>query len=177
MILFAIAFIFIFFLAISILLWILKLIFKKKIFSTLNIGLWITFLILPFLIMILNFFNSKTQLDKEDIYGNYIINREKCAGKQADWQYNHYRFKITEDDKIFFYITEKENILKTIEGTVSYNIGYASPHIELNFEEPKFHILIENPTLYREIWTFYYVFESSKYGNMFFTKGKWKKID
>lgn len=177
MILFALAFLFLVFLSISILLWILKLIFKKKIFRTLNIGLWIIFFSLPFLIMILDFFTTKTQVDKDDIYGNYVINRQKCPGKQSDWQYNHYRFKITEDDRIYFYITEKENIIKTIEGTVTYNIGYTSPHIKLNFEEPKFHILIENPTLYREIWTFYYVFESKKYGNMFFSKGNWNEID
>jgi hypothetical protein len=177
MILFALAFLFLIFLAISILLWVLKLIFKKKIFRTLNIGLWITFMTLPFLIMILDFFNTKTELKKDDIQGSYIINRKKCPGKQADWQYNHYRFKITEDNKIYFYITENKSIIKTIEGTVEYKEGYASPHLKLNFEEPKFHIIEENPTLYREIWTFYYIFESSKYGNMFFTKGNWKPIN
>jgi hypothetical protein len=44
------------------------------------------------------------ELDKEDIYGNYVIDRDICSGKQADWQYNHYRFKITEENKnIFLY--------------------------------------------------------------------------
>ena len=177
MILFAIAFLFILFSFVSLLLFILKLIFKKKIFKTLNIGLWIFFFILPFIIMIIDLFNKKTEIEKKDIYGSYVINRDKCSGKNADWQYNHYRFKITEENKIYFYITEKENITKTIEGTVEFKEGYKSPHIKFNFEEPKFHILAENPTLFREIWTFYYVFESNKYGNMFFTKGKWKAID
>jgi hypothetical protein len=129
------------------------------------------------LVIALNFFNSKTEVSISDIYGEYIIDREKCAGKQADWQYNHYRFKITEDNKIFFYITEKENIVKTIEGKVAFYEDSASPHLKIDLEEPKFHILKENPTLYREIWSFYYVFESDKYKNVFFTKGNWKTID
>jgi len=129
------------------------------------------------LVIVMKFFNSKTEVSNSDIYGNYVIDRNKYAGKQADWQYEHYRFKITEDNKIFFYITEKENIIKTIEGKVEFTEYGHSPHLKIQLEEPKFHILKENPTLYREIWSFYYVFESEKYGNVFFTKGNWKSID
>lgn len=125
----------------------------------------------------LSIFTKKKTVEKEDIYGNYIIDRDKCSGKQADWQYNHYRFKITEDNKIFFYITEKENIIKTIEGKVEFTDGGCSPHLKIQLDEPKFHILKENPALYREVWSFYYVFESEKYKNVFFTKGNWKSID
>lgn len=173
--LFGLAFLFISFLIVSIILFILKLIFKKKIFNTLNIAWWIFFISIPFILMILSFFTSKKEIEKEDLVGNYIIDRTKCSGKQADWQYNHYRFKITEDDKIFFYVTE--NIIKTIEANITYTEYTHSPHIKIELDEPKFHILAENPTLYREIWAFYYVFESSKFGNMFFTKGNWKEID
>ena len=175
--LFGLALLFIFFLIVSIILFILKLIFKKKIFNTLNISWWIFFISIPFILMILSIFTSKKEIEKEDIVGNYIIDRTKCSGKQADWQYNHYRFKITENGKIYFYITNKEQIIRTIEGNVKYTHTGFSPHLIIELEEPKFHILAENPTLYREIWSFYYVFESSKFGNMFFTKGNWKEID
>lgn len=175
--LFGLVFLFIFFVIVSVILFVLKLIFKKKIFSTLNIIWWIFFISLPFLLAILSFFTSKKEVEKEDIYGEYVIDREKCARKQADWQYNHYRFKITEDNKIFFYITDKENIIKTIEGKVEFTEYGHSPHLKIELDEPKFHILQENPTLYREIWSFYYVFESDKYKNVFFTKGNWKPID
>ena len=171
------ALIVIFFSIISIILYILGLIFKTKIFGKLIIGLWITLFILPFLMMFLSIFTSKKNVEKEDIYGDYIIDRSKFSGKQADWQYNHYRFKITEDNKIFFYITEKENIIKTIEGKVEFTDDGYSPHVKIELEEPKFHILKENPALYREVWSFYYVFESEKYKNVFFTKGNWKSID
>ena len=175
--LFGLAFLFVFFVIVSVFLFILKLIFKKKIFGLLNIAWWIFFFSIPFLLTIVSFFTSKKEVEKEDMYGDYIIDREKCAGKQADWQYNHYRFKITEDNKIFFYITEKENIIKTMEGKVEFNNYSFRPHLIIKMNEPKFHILKENPTLYREIWSFYYVFESEKYKNVFFTKGNWEPID
>lgn len=177
MYLFGLVFLFVFFLIISIILFILKLIFKKKIFNLLNIAWWIFFISIPFLLTIISFFTSKKEVEKEDIYGEYVIDREKYAGKQADWQYNHYRFKITDDNKIIFYITEKENIIKTIEGKVEFTDYSHSPHLKIELDEPEFHILKENPTLYREVWSFYYVFESEKYNNVFFTKGNWRPID
>ncbi len=178
MIIIAFGFLFAIFTGITLVLWILKLIFKKKIFSKLILGLWIFFISIPILMLLVSIFTTKMELEKEDIYGNYIINRKKCPGEQADWQYNHYRFKITEDNKMYFYIIEKEKIIKTIKGNVEIKDYFStSPHLKIMFDDPKFHILIENPTLYREIWTFYYVFHSDKFGNMFFTKGNWHAID
>ncbi len=45
---------------------------------------------------------SKTELDKDDYYGEYVINRDYFRGEQTDWQYNHFRFEITDKDSIFF---------------------------------------------------------------------------
>ena len=178
MILIALGILFVLFLIISIILFLLNLIFKNKIFRDLNIGLWLLFISIPVILLIESFLNSKTNVEKEDIYGNYIINRNKCKGKQADWQYNHYRFKITNDNKIYFYVTDKERIVKSFTGKIEIN-SYSNPStlFKINFEEPIFHILQENPTLYRETWTYYYVLHSQKYGNMFFTKGNWENIN
>ena len=167
----------VFLIALTFLLALLKLIFKSKIFSYLIIVIWSSVLFLILLSSVLFYFTSKKEVEKEDIYGEYVIDREKYAGKQADWQYNHYRFKITDDNKIIFYITEKENIVKTIEGKVEFTDYSHSPHLKIELDEPEFHILKENPTLYREVWSFYYVFESEKYNNVFFTKGNWRPID
>lgn len=150
------------------------LISKKKIFGELAGYLWLSLFGLIAMLCITKFLTSKTELDKEDIYGEYVIDKSQFAGKQADWQYNHYRFEITKDNKVLFHITEKEKIIKTIPGTVAFNDYYTSPRINLKFEEPGFHIIEENPTLFREIWSFYYVFESPEYGNVFFKKGTWK---
>ncbi|WP_333600611.1 hypothetical protein [Flavobacterium sp.] len=159
--------------AILLLLWFIT---KKKIFGKIAGWYWIGFLLFVVFLCILDVFTSKKKIEKEDIYGDYIIDREKFPGKQADWQYNHYRYSITKDNKMYFYITNKEKIVKTIKGTIKLN-NYANPRIELFFEDPKFHIIEEDPTLYREIWSFYYVFYSNKYQNVFFKKGSWKSID
>ncbi len=151
---------------------------KNSVFKIIASAFWILIIIFITFLFVLKLFNTKMTLDENEIYGEYVINKNKCAGKQANWQYDHYRFKITEDNKIHFYITEKEKIVKTIMGTVEIRDYYTpSPRLKINFEEPKFHIVKENPTLYREIWTFYYVFHSEKFGNMFFTKGDWESND
>lgn len=175
--LFGLVLLLIFFSFISMIIFILEMIFKKKIFRKINIALWILFASSPFILSFVSIFTTKKTVEKNDIYGDYIIDRNICAGKQSDWQYNHYRFKITENNKIFFYITNEEKIIKTIEGKVEFTNGYYSPHLKIQLEEPKFHILKENPSLYREIWSFYYVFESEKFKNIFFTKGNWKPLD
>ena len=157
---------------------IIWLITKNNIFGKIAGSLWLGLFSLIGLFFILSIFKTKKEIEKDDIYGDYIINRNKCPGKQANWQYNHYKFKITQDNKIYFYITDKEKIIKTIEGTVEIKDYYTpSPRLKINFDEPRFHIIQDNPTLYREIWTFYYVFHSDKFDNMFFTKGNWSSID
>ncbi len=150
---------------------------KNKALSQIGRAFTIVMLFLIAMAVISNVFTTKMELKKNDIYGNYTIDRSKFSGKNSDWQYNHYRFKITKDDKIFFYITEKEKIVKTIKGTIIINDTYENARLKINFDEPKFHIFKENPTLYRNIWSFYYVFYSNKYNNMFFKKAVWKPID
>ncbi|WP_188599604.1 hypothetical protein [Polaribacter pacificus] len=45
-------------------------------------------------------------------------------------------------------------------------------------DKPNHHITETNPTTYREPWwNFYLVFKSKKFNNMYFRKGKWKKIN
>ncbi len=61
---------------------------------------------------------SKTELEKEDYYGQYIVNRNYFSGKQADWQYSNFRFEIKENDSIYFYVTNQEKILKTYRGKI-----------------------------------------------------------
>src|SRR4051812_5379886 len=38
----------------------------------------------------------------------------------------------------------------------------------INMEQPTHHILTSNPTTYRSAWSFYLIFNSPKFGNMFF---------
>lgn len=141
--------------------------------------IWIGILGLVLLISILNWFTSKTELDKDDYYGDYLINRDFFKGKQTDWQYNNFRFKIKDNDSIFFYVTDKERILKTYRGTIKTTdpANYRSARLIIEMEQPTHQILTSNPTTYRSAWDFYLVFKSPKFHNVFFEKGKWEPIE
>lgn len=120
---------------------------------------------------------SKTKLDRDDYYGEYVINRDYFKGKQTDWQYNHFRFEITNKDSIFFYVTDEEKILKTYRGIINTTTPYSSARLIIEMEKPTHHILTSNPTTYRSAWDFYLVFKSPKFYNVFFKKGKWNPIE
>ena len=138
--------------------------------------IWLGIFGLVFLSGIIQWLNSKTELEKEDQYGEYIINRDYFEGEQTDWQYEHFRFEITEEDSLFFYVTDREKILKTFRGTIKTTAPYRSARLMIEMDEPTHHILSSNPTTYRSAWDFYLVFESPKFHNLFFEKGKWKPI-
>ena len=138
--------------------------------------IWLGIFGLVFLSGIIQWLNSKTELEKEDYHGEYIINRDYFEGEQTDWQYEHFRFEITEEDSLFFYVTDREKILKTFRGTIKTTAPYRSARLIIEMDEPTHHILSSNPTTYRSAWDFYLVFESQKFHNLFFEKGKWKPI-
>ena len=141
--------------------------------------IWLGIFGLALLSGIVQWLTSKTELDKEDYYGEYVVNRDYFEGEQTDWQYNHFRFEITDEDSIFFYVTDKEKILKTYRGTIKTTDpgNYRSARVIIEMEEPTHHILTSNPTTYRSAWDFNLVFKSPKFYNVFFEKGKWKPID
>jgi len=132
------------------------------------------FILLMFVIGILS---KKKVLKKSDFYGEYKIDRDYFSGEQADWQYNNFRFEIKENDSIYFYVTDREKINKIYKGTISTLVPSKSARLVIKMERRTHHILTTNPTLYREAWGFFMVFNSPKFNNMYFRKGKWKKID
>ncbi len=121
--------------------------------------------------------NRQKKLDINDYYGEYIVNRDYFPVKQADWQYNNFRFEIKENDSIYFYVTDKEIIIKTYRGRITTTKPYSSERLIIDLVQPTHHILTNNPTTYRSIWSFYLVFYSPKFNNVYFKKGQWKSLD
>jgi hypothetical protein len=148
---------------------------RKKVIGKILALVWIGILGLILSISIIHFLTGKKELDREDVYGEYIIDRSKFPGKQADWQYDHFRFEITRQNQFQFHLTDKEKIVKTYKGKVTFLESYARPRIVVHVDTPAHHIIEERPTLFRTVWGFYYVFNSPRYGNVFFIKGKWKE--
>ncbi|MDI9859977.1 hypothetical protein [Flectobacillus roseus] len=139
--------------------------------------LWLGLLAMVLLISGLNWILGKPNLEKDDYCGQYIVDRSYFSGKQADWQYNHFRFEIKDNDSIYFYVTEKEKIIQTYIGKIRVTENYVSEHLLINMSQPTHHILSSNPTTYRHSWDFHLVFYSPKFNNLYFKKGEWEIID
>ena len=164
-------------LPISIILFLLWIFTKKKSFGMALLIIWgglISLLVLSFVFRPLS---EKKILDKSDFYGEYIIDRNYFSGKQADWQYNNFRFEIKENDSIYLYVTDGKIINETYKGKISTLAPYKSARLVIETEKPTHHILTTNPTIYRGVWDFFMVFYSPKFHNMYFRKGEWKEIE
>ncbi len=120
---------------------------------------------------------QKKVLDKSDFYGEYTIDRNYFSGKQADWQYNNFRFEIKENDSIYFYVTNGKRVNETYRGKISTLAPYKSARLVIEMKKPTHHIITSNPTIYREPWGFFMVFTSPKFHNMYFRKNKWENIE
>ena len=163
-------------LPISVILFLLWIFAQKKFFGFALIRIWCVLILMWILGIISKPFYTEKVLDKSDFYGEYVIDRNFFSGEQADWQYNSFRFKITENDSIYFYETDGQQILKTYRGTISTVAPYSSARLAIKMEQPTHHVLNSNPTIYRDIWSFFMVFNSPKFHNMYFKKGEWKSI-
>jgi hypothetical protein len=130
--------------------------------------LWLGLLAMVMFLSGLNWILGKPNLEKDDYYGQYIVDRTYFSGKQADWQYNHFRFEIKDNDSI--YVTEKEKSYRHMLAK-SVTENYVSEHLLINMPQPTHHILSSNPTTYRYPWYFHLVFYSPKFNNLYFKKG------
>jgi|SRR5690554_2479955 len=164
-------------LPISIILFLLWIFTKKRFFRNILLIMWGGLISLLILLFVFRPLWEKKVLDKSDFYGEYIIDRNYFSGKQADWQYNNFRFEIKKNDSIYFYVTDGKIINETYKGTISTLAPYKSARLVIEMEKPTHHILTTNPTIYREVWDFFMVFNSPKFHNMYFRKGEWKEIE
>ncbi|WP_210116090.1 hypothetical protein [Hymenobacter wooponensis] len=146
---------------------------EKPFFLKVLVGLWGVVFGLIALAWLIHLFTPKSELEKEDYYGQYVIDRSKFPGRQADWQYNHFRFEITSDDRITFHQTNGSTVIKTYLGEISTVKPYSSHRLVVRMKQPTHHILASNPTVYRQKGHFYLVFESRHFGSVFFIKNDW----
>lgn len=139
--------------------------------------LWTAVIGLVVLSTIMQAITAKKVLKKTDYYGNYIIDRSMFPGPNADWQYNSFRFEVTGDDSMHFHVTDGKRVIRTYAGRISTVKPYGSERLVIHMSPPTHHVLSGNPTIYRDSWSFFLVFHSPHYHNMYFIKGKWKPLD
>ncbi len=147
---------------------------KKPFYGKILLVNWGIIGFLFFSMSFLQFFFSKKVLSKSDFYGNYTIDRDYFKGENADWQYDSFRFEITDDDSLHFHVTDKERIVKSFHGAIETTKIYESERLIVNMDKPSHHVIDGNPTIYRSNWGFVLVFHSNEYHNMYFKKGNWK---
>lgn len=169
-------FLFFIFLPLSGLLLLIWLFSKNIIFGKILGLMWLGAIAILILSVFSHKLTSPIILEKKDYYGEYIINRNYFPGKQADWQHESFRFEIKDNDSIYFYVTNNQKVLETYRGTITTTKPYISERLIINMEQPTHHILSSNPTIYRSSRSFYLVFNSSEFHNVFFKKGKWKPL-
>jgi hypothetical protein len=150
---------------------------SNKVAKKVLVGLWFLPVIAVMTMFVIGQLNEKKVLKKVDYYGTYVIDRRFFKGKEADWQYNTFRFEITENDSIFFHVTDKERIISTYRGRIDVTKPYSSARLLIDMPQPTHHVIASNPTIYRSAWNFYLVFHSQYYNNMYFRKGRWKPFN
>lgn len=131
-------------------------------------GLWAVVILLFIVATITAKFNQPIRLTREQIIGNYRIDKKFYPGKNADWQYEHYRFSITPTDSLYFYLTQRGKDLKVIRSKIKYSSE--PPYLWAVVNDASNCKVKLTPTLFRGHNRFYYVFHSDVYGNMFFRK-------
>ena len=142
---------------------------RKKIAILLLGCLWGLTILLFVFGSIAEHYRKPIRLTRQDIIGEYRIDKTFFSGKNANWQYHHFKFYITNKDSILFVIMEeKGNPIAFYKHKINYSDG--SPALWKIKTDSTHHILKNQPTLYRGHDKFYYVFYSEKFGNMFFRK-------
>ncbi len=137
--------------AILLLLWMLS--GRKEFGGALGV-IWGGILGLILISFILRPFTTQKKLSKKDFYGNYIVDRHFFPGRQAGWQYNHFRFSIKRNDSIYFHVTDGKRILKTYRGHISTLDHYVSARLVVEMTPPIHHIVASSPTIHRSAWSF-----------------------
>lgn len=96
---------------------------KKLTFKKIGFVSIMTPIILGFLLLIAkeidDFIKSPMTVRKYHINGDYVINRELFKGKNADWQYEHYKLKIKKDT-LFLTTIEKGVEIKTYKRPIDF---------------------------------------------------------
>jgi energy-coupling factor transporter transmembrane protein EcfT len=68
-----------------------------KTIGKITVGLALFALSVFLIVAFTQWYNSPITVSKSKLLGNYVIDRAMFKGKNADWQYEHYRLKIDED--------------------------------------------------------------------------------
>lgn len=117
-------------------------------------------------------FNSDGGIKESRIIGKYVVNTNVLPGKNADWQYEHYKLEVTKDKYLVVSFYDKGTLMSKDSVEYTFVKRFVSDRIKI-LGPSQHHFFQDNPTLYRKGSSFTYRFFSKKYGNVYFRKKKW----
>ena len=141
---------------------------KKRIALTILGAIWGLTILVFIASVISDHYRAPIRLTKSEIIGDYRIDTNFYKGTNAKWQYEHYKFTISPNDSIYFFVINKDTVKKMFKGKLKYSSG--PPDLWTIQSMTTYHVIKYPPILYRGHNKFYYVFKSDIYGNMFFRK-------
>ena len=141
----------------------------KNIFHIKKIAIiWLTPVVFFGSIIFVLWLNKPIPITKDRILGSYEIDTSFYPGANSQWQKKYFRFEVTNDDHFVLYERQEDNSEREYLGKVLWDMGPPSKW-SIKMEAPH-HVVDEHPVLYRSNKRFYYVFNSKRFGNMFFRK-------
>jgi hypothetical protein len=149
------------------------LITKKSLYWKMLLYTWVPFLFIILCVVTVIWLENDVVLAKKDFYGTYRINRDYFPGEDAEWQYDHFKFDILENDSIHFYVTKNDSVVRVYKGKVFFNESYKSVRIRFDMLSPVHHVMSDQPLIIRSRWDFDIVMHSSLFNNMYFEKTSW----
>ncbi|YCM43302.1 hypothetical protein V2O64_18520 [Verrucomicrobiaceae bacterium 227] len=114
--------------------------------------------------------NEPTKPSQSDIIGTYEIDRSFYPGPNADWQNATYELEIAGDAATIRDFRTHKTWSYPIEWAFGYRWGFKD-------SDKRHHMIANGPTIYRERFDHYYIFQSPLYGDVKFRKksrGLWK---
>ncbi len=116
--------------------------------------------------------NSPMSVDRSDVIGTYKVDKNMFTGPQANWQHDHFTMTITDEDTLILRSLDINGAwheymrpIVPVQGAHSYLWRFSTEG-----DSTMHHILINTPTLHRQQWSFYYSFQSPRFGTVFFRK-------
>lgn len=134
---------------------------RKKVLGYLLLAL----IAAPFLPLGFRWLYGPIQLEKADVIGRYEIARSVYPSSQAEWQHKTYTLDITPTQVI----VHDSRTATTWESPITW-FTYPSYRWKFSNNDPRHHVIADGPAIYRTSSSYYYVFKSPLYGNMFFQK-------
>lgn len=142
---------------------------KTSVFTCLSVAILGVFILVMFSLGY-SHLAKPMNLDSDDYYGEYFIDKSIFPGKNSEWQYKHFRLEIKYNGDVLLHTLGGDKKIKVYKGKVQIDGSKPSASIRFDMSKPTSHVMQYQPKVYRSAWGFTLVMKSTKYYHMYFKK-------